>query len=129
MTILQEEKRKTKRLDTFWLAFDHESDKFLGYLKELSSDGLKIWLRSSIDLHEPTIIKICPPNELGVDVMDFTVQKIWMEKNNERKIYEMGCEFLSLNDRQKDNINKLIGFFHEEKNRFFDDLENALRKG
>jgi len=104
-----EEKRKTSRwrsaeygrdetqyVKKYFKVYDRITDKSLGYMIDISSEGMKILSR--IFIHENTAYKIrveLPEEVKGSDQLLVDVRSVWCERDPESERYRAGFAFVS----------------------------------
>ncbi|MDH4129513.1 MAG: PilZ domain-containing protein [Spirochaetota bacterium] len=121
------ERRIAKRCDTFWLAYNNINNTLLGYITDLSVNGLKMWLLKDKKPLDTLFITIDPPKETKLNKLNFNIKIMWTEKDSNHSIFEAGAEFENLSSSQKSNLKKIISIFSKDINKLFKDLEIAIK--
>lgn len=117
-----EEKRKTQRWraadyatdETRWVkgcfkVYDRITDKSIGYMVDISSEGMKILSR--IFVRENTIYKVrieLPEEVKGSDQLTIDVRCVWCERDPETELYRAGFAFVSTFPHHKEIIELLF---------------------
>ncbi len=104
-----EEKRKTARWQTadygkdetrwvkgYFRVYDRITDKSLGYMVDISSEGMKILSRIFIRENTTYQIRVELPEEVkGSDQLIVDVRSVWCERDPESEHYRAGFAFVS----------------------------------
>ena len=120
------ERRQSKRLNTFWLAYEEET--LLGYISDLSEKGIRFWVKNDLKIDDHHFnLKVFPPDEIGNHPITLHVNKIWDQKEKHGSYHEVGGQFNNLSHKEKENLNQLINIFSQDNNKFFSDLDDLLK--
>ena len=111
--------RKFERYNWFSMISNanDNSNRPLGFTINISEDGICLWIRRSLDLNEFFLsIKVAPPSEIIFkDSLILNLTKIWIEETKIETFIKVGCQFVNLNNNQKNHLEKLINFVKQNE--------------
>ncbi len=104
-----EEKRKTPRMQAveysqgekrvvkgYFKVYDRITDKAMGYMVDISSEGMKLTSRAYIAENTTYRIRVELPEEVkGSDQLVVDVRSVWCERDPETERYRVGFAFVS----------------------------------
>jgi len=123
-----DERRRTSRHDLFWVVNQEDQQSLLGYLVDLSESGMRVWLKLNYQAKESNFtVCLLPPNKLELPHFVIDVRKVWLGKDETDTFDEIGCEFVGLNVEQKKSLAKMLSFFQEDKEHFFDHMSEMIQ--
>ncbi|OPZ15799.1 MAG: hypothetical protein BWZ10_01661 [candidate division BRC1 bacterium ADurb.BinA364] len=128
MSEIMVEKRKSERVQVFWLEDDlHHMPEAIfvrrpdddaaqsGLLFDLSEYGVRVML--SFENETPPrefTMRIESPAASGSDPGWLFAQQMWTRKSS-AMCYELGCQFIGMTAEQKDALKRLVGYFKANK--------------
>ena len=108
------EKRKLPRrhLAYYLMVFDREADELMGYLVDISGDGIMVITQESVDPNTVFHLRMIFPAKIGGRRhLDFDAKSLWCRDDVKAGYYHSGLEFLDVSQEDRDTIELLIDEF------------------
>ena len=109
-----DEKRSIKRrhLIFYLRVFDKKSNELLGYLVDITAEGMMLISEKPIETSKHYELKMDLPSEIGDNKhLIFHADSLWSRKDVNPDFWDTGFKFLDLSAENQDLISNLISFF------------------
>ena len=107
-----EERRKLPRkyLMAYSSVYEKSTGKMLGYLCDLTLDGLMVISKGSLELNKETEIRIDLPElyPFTEKILQIKVRVIWLKPDLDPRLNNIGFNFINLAEEEKPLIEKMI---------------------
>ena len=113
-----EERRKLKRRHIMFYSrvFDRKTGKQLGYLGNLTPEGVMIISEEPIEINQPISLRIDLPEAVyHQPVLNFNAQSRWCTSDVDPRFYNTGLELTSILPTDLDLIIQIVKDFEVDK--------------
>lgn len=112
---MAEKRRDYKRVTCFEMIYsDIEDQEYpVGFLLNISESGAHVWLDSSkLEVADFKILKLKMPDEFNTEeILEISVRNVWYANAEEENFKKIGCQFIKMDEKQRNTLIKLINFF------------------
>ncbi len=137
-----DEKRKNPRMQTvdyaregtrlvkgYFRVYDRITDRSLGYMIDISSEGMKITGRMFIRENDIYKIRVELPEEVkGSDQLIIDVRSVWCERDPETERYRAGFAFVSTFPHHEEIIRLLFDRTHKHETKMAEPVEAQVQE-
>ncbi len=105
----EKRRRDRKQLYFYLKVTQKDSNELLGYIADISTEGIMLLSKDRIDVDRIFSMKIEPYEELNMQSgLEFKAKSIWCEKDANPDYMVTGFEFISLDNTAMTKVNHLI---------------------
>ena len=114
-----EERRKLPRkyLMAYSSVYEQSTGKMLGYLCDLTLDGLMVISKESLEIDTETEVSIDLPeiDDFSQNTLQIKVRVVWVNPDLDPRLNNIGFQFIDLPEKQKPTITQIIDTYELQR--------------
>ena len=112
------ERRRLSRNHLFYYfrVFDRSDNNLVGFMVDLSPEGLKIISESEVRVGHTYYLRLNPPLEIyGKELLEFDAECMWCRKNTDPDYFNAGFRLFNVSNENIELIQRLVDDFRLEE--------------